>query len=80
MTLIPHQNLAVDLLILSFDKLHNHVKIFTPVRGDSHKKALPGVLVKEMESIEEAVHRTLHKQILIEILVDRSFLFQFWYY
>lgn len=59
MTLIPHQNLAVDLLILSFDKLHNHVKIFTPVRGDSHKKALPGVLVKENESIENAVHRTL---------------------
>lgn len=59
MTLIPYQNLAVDLLILSFDRLHNRVKIFTPVRGDSHKKALPGVLVKENESIENAVHRTL---------------------
>lgn len=59
MTLIPYQNLAVDLLILSFDRSHNRVKIFTPVRGDSHKKALPGVLVKENESIENAVHRTL---------------------
>lgn len=60
MALIPQQNLAVDLLILSFDRLHNKVKIFTPIREDSHKKALPGILVKENESIEEAVHRTLN--------------------
>lgn len=59
MQLNPTQNLAVDLLILSFDRSDNSVKIFTPVREDSNKKALPGVLLKHNESISDAVKRTL---------------------
>jgi len=59
MRLNPTQNLAVDLLILAFDRHDNKVKIFTPVREDSKKKALPGVLLKHNESISDAVQRTL---------------------
>ena len=59
MQLNPTQNLAVDLLILAFDRSDNSVKIFTPTRKDSNKKALPGVLLKTNESISEAVQRTL---------------------
>ena len=59
MQLNPTQNLAVDLLILAFDRSNNSVKIFTPTREDSNKKALPGVLLKTNESIPEAVQRTL---------------------
>ena len=59
MQLNPTQNLAVDLLILAFDRSNNSVKIFTPTREDSNKKALPGVLLKPNESISDAVQRTL---------------------
>lgn len=59
MQLNPTQNLAVDLLILAFDRTRNTIKIFTPIREDSNKKALPGVLLKHNESISEAVQRTL---------------------
>lgn len=59
MQLNPTQNLAVDLLILAFDRSDNIVKIFTPTRKDSNKKALPGVLLKPNESISDAVQRTL---------------------
>ena len=59
MQLNPTQNLAVDLLILTFDRENNSVKIFTPIREDSKKKALPGVLLKHNESISEAVQKTL---------------------
>ena len=59
MQLTPTQNLAVDLLILTFDRKNNSVKIFTPTREDSKKKALTGVLLKHKESISEAVQRTL---------------------
>ena len=59
MQLNPTQNLAVDLLILTFDRKNNSVKIFTPNREDSNKKALPGVLLKPNESISDAVRRTL---------------------
>lgn len=59
MQLNPTQNLAVDLLILAFNRENNSVKIFTPTRKDSNKKALPGVLLKHNESIPEAVQRTL---------------------
>lgn len=59
MQLNPTQNLAVDLLILAFDRENNTVKIFTPTREDSNKKALPGVLLKTNESISDAVQRTL---------------------
>ena len=59
MQLNPTQNLAVDLLILTLDRSNNSVKIFTPTREDSNKKALPGVLLKHNESITKAVQRTL---------------------
>ena len=59
MQLTPTQNLAVDLLILIFDRSDNNIKIFTPIREDSKKKALPGVLLKHNEYIPEAVQRTL---------------------
>ena len=59
MQLNPTQNVAVDLLILAFDRTRNTIKIFTPIREDSKKKALPGVLLKHNESIPEAVQRTL---------------------
>ena len=59
MQLNPTQNLAVDLLILAFDRSTNTIKIFTPIREDSKKKALPGILLKHNESIPEAVQRTL---------------------
>lgn len=59
MQLTPTQNVAVDLLILTFDRTHNTVKIFTPTREDSKKKALPGVLLTPNESISHAVQRTL---------------------
>lgn len=59
MQLNPTQNVAVDLLILAFDRTRNTIKIFTPIREDSKKKALPGVLLKQNESIPEAVQRTL---------------------
>ena len=59
MQLNPTQNLAVDLLILSFNRENNSVKIFTPTREDSNKKALPGILLKHNESISDAVQRTL---------------------
>ena len=59
MQLNPTQNLAIDLLILAFDRSNNSVKIFTPTREDSNKKALPGVLLKTNESISDAVQRTL---------------------
>lgn len=59
MQLNPTQNLAVDLLILIFDRTDNKIKIVTPTREDSKKKALPGVLLKHNESISEAVQRTL---------------------
>lgn len=59
MQLNPTQNLAVDLLILIFDKSNNGVKIFTPTHEDLKKKALPRVLLKPNESISDAVKRPL---------------------
>lgn len=59
MKLNPTQNVAVDLLILSFNRSNNSIKIFTPTREDSKKKALPGVLLTHGESISNATQRTL---------------------
>ena len=71
MQLNPTQNLAVDLLILSFDRSDNSVKIFTPTREDSNKKALPGVLLKTNESISEAVKRTIDTKTILSGLKYR---------
>lgn len=71
MQLNPKQNLAVDLLILSFDREINSVKIFTPTREDSNKKALPGVLLKTNESISKAVKRTIDTKTILSDLKYR---------
>lgn len=71
MKLTPTQNLAVDLLILTFDRENNSVKIFTPTREDSNKKALPGVLLKTNESISEAVKRTIDTKTILSGLKYR---------
>lgn len=71
MQLNPTQNLAVDLLILSFDRENNSVKIFTPTRKDSNKKALPGVLLKANESISDAVKRTIDTKTILSGLKYR---------
>ena len=71
MQLNPTQNLAVDLLILSFDRSNNSVKIFTPTREDSNKKALPGVLLKPNESISDAVKRTIDTKTILSGLKYR---------
>jgi mutT/nudix family hydrolase len=71
MQLNPTQNLAVDLLILSFDRENNSVKIFTPTREDSNKKALPGVLLKTNESISKAVKRTIDTKTILSDLKYR---------
>lgn len=71
MQLNPTQNLAVDLLILSSDRENNSVKIFTPTREDSNKKALPGVLLKTNESISEAVKRTIDTKTILSGLKYR---------
>ena len=68
MQLNPTQNLAVDLLILTFDRKNNSVKIFTPTREDSNKKALPGVLLKANESISDAVKRTIDTKTILSDL------------
>lgn len=71
MQLTPTQNLAIDLLILAFDRSDNSVKIFTPTREDSNKKALPGVLLKTNESISEAVKRTIDTKTILSDLKYR---------
>ena len=71
MQLNPTQNLAVDLLILTFDRSDNIVKIFTPTREDSKKKALPGVLLRPNESISDAVKRTIDTKTILSGLKYR---------
>lgn len=71
MQLTPTQNLAIDLLILAFDRENNNVKIFTPTREDSNKKALPGVLLKPNESISDAVKRTIDTKTILSGLKYR---------
>ena len=71
MQLNTTQNLAVDLLILTFDRSDNIVKIFTPTREDSKKKALPGVLLRPNESISDAVKRTIDTKTILSGLKYR---------
>lgn len=62
MKLTPTQNLAVDLLILAYDRETHTVKLYTPKREVEPAKgqpALPGVLLREGEHISSAVKRTL---------------------
>lgn len=62
MKLTPTQNLAVDLLIIAYDRENHTVKLYTPKREVDPAKgqpALPGVLLQEGEHISSAVKRTL---------------------
>lgn len=62
MKLTPTQNLAVDLLIIAYDRENRTIKLYTPKREVEPAKgqpALPGVLVQEGEHISSAVKRTL---------------------
>ena len=58
----PTQNIAIDLIILGFDKENEVVKLYAPERDLDFlkgKRALPGVLLKHGESISDAVERTI---------------------
>ena len=62
MKLRPTQNLAVDLLIIAYDRENRTIKLYTPKREVEPAKgepALPGVLVQEGEHVSSAVKRTL---------------------
>ena len=62
MKLTPTQNLAVDLLIIAYDRENRTIKLYTPKREVEPAKgqpALPGVLVQEGEHVSSAVKRTL---------------------
>lgn len=58
----PIQNIAIDLIILGFDKENEVVKLYAPERDLDFlkgKRALPGVLLKHGESISDAVERAI---------------------
>ena len=62
MKLTPTQNVAIDLMILGYDKETKSVKVYTPkriVNPDKDKPALPGILLRPYETINNAVNRTL---------------------
>lgn len=74
MKLTPTQNLAVDLLILAYDRANHIIKLYTPKREVESAKgepALPGVLLKENEHISSAVKRTLDEKTNLEHLSYR---------
>ena len=71
MKLTPTQNLAVDLLILAYDRENHTIKLYTPKREVEPAKgqpALPGVLLQEGEHISSAVKRTLDDKTSIDNL------------
>ena len=62
MRLTPTQNVAVDLIIIAYDRNDHMVKLYTPKREVEPAKgqpALPGVLLQEGEHISSAVQRTI---------------------
>ena len=71
MKLTPTQNLAVDLLIIAYDRVNRAVKLYTPKREVEPAKnqlALPGVLLQEGEHVSSAVKRTLDEKTNIDNL------------
>lgn len=71
MTLTQTQNLAVDLLLLAFDRETHTIKIYTPKREVEPSigvRALPGVLVKNGEHLSSAVKRTIDDKTPLEKL------------
>lgn len=74
MKLTPTQNLAVDLLIIAYDRVNHIVKLYTPKREVEPAKgepALPGVLLQKGEHISSAVKRTLDEKTNLEHLSYR---------
>lgn len=58
--LTPKQNLAVDLVAISFDAARRRLCVFAPVRTVPYatgRRALPGTLLNVGESLDQAVER-----------------------
>ena len=73
MELTQTQNLAVDLLLLAFDRENHTIKLYTPKREVEPAigvRALPGVLVKYGEHLSSAVKRTLEEKTPLKTLTD----------
>ena len=71
MELTQTQNLAVDLLLLAFDRENHTIKLYTPKREVEPAigvRALPGVLVKYGEHLSSAVKRTLEEKTPLKTL------------
>lgn len=71
MELTQTQNLAVDLLLLAFDRENHTIKLYTPKREVEPAvgvRALPGVLVKYGEHLSSAVKRTLDEKTPLKTL------------
>lgn len=71
MELTQTQNLAVDLLLLAFDRENHTIKLYTPKREVEPAvgvRALPGVLVKYGEHLTSAVKRTLDEKTPLKTL------------
>lgn len=71
MELTQTQNLAVDLLLLAFDRENHTIKLYTPKRDVEPAvgvRALPGVLVKYGEHLSSAVKRTLDEKTPLKTL------------
>lgn len=71
MELTQTQNLAVDLLLLAFDRENYTIKLYTPKREVEPAigvRALPGVLVKYGEHLSSAVKRTLEEKTPLKTL------------
>lgn len=71
MELTQTQNLAVDLLLLAFDRENHTIKLYTPKREVEPAvgvRALPGVLVKYGENLSSAVKRTLDEKTPLKTL------------
>ena len=74
MQLTQTQNLAVDLLLLAYDRKNHNIKIYTPKRDVEPSigvRALPGVLVKSGEHLSSPVKRTLDEKTPLETLTYR---------
>ena len=74
MQLTQTQNLAVDILLLAYDRKNHNIKIYTPKRDVEPSigvRALPGVLVKSGEHLSSAVKRTLDEKTPLETLTYR---------
>lgn len=75
----PTQNLAIDLLILAFDEIHQTVRVYAPLRTNDflqNERALPGVLLKPHESIQHSVSRAISTKTPIDVDNLSTFIIQ----